>query len=131
MKNSTKAALLKLVAVGVDVSVPLVATLTQFPLWIQKSAEATMSGLCLMFIGLSIIPFFKAIKDYFKSPSSWVVFGVLFTVLLVLRSIIDQMLIVAFAGLVSNLIVAGLYAIGKRYDNKEDKKKQEKVDNGY
>ena len=112
MKKTTKGAIMKVAAIGIDVGVPLVATLTQFPLWVEQSAEATMSGLCLILIALSVLPFLKVLKNYFKSPSSWVVFGVIFVFLLVLRSIIDQILIVSFAGFVANLIGAGLYAWG-------------------
>ena len=67
MKNSTKGAILKTIAIGIDVGVPLAATLTQFPLWVEQSAEATMSGLCLVFIGLSVIPFLKVLKEYLGS----------------------------------------------------------------
>lgn len=119
MKNSTKAAILKTIAIGIDVGVPLAATLTQFPLWVEQSAEATMSGLCLVFIGLSVIPFLKVLKEYFKSPSSWVVFGLIFMILLLLRSILDQMLIVSFAGFVANLIGAALYGIGNNLQQKD------------
>lgn len=119
MKNSTKGAILKTIAIGIDVGVPLAATLTQFPLWVEQSAEATMSGLCLVFIGLSVIPFLKVLKEYFKSPSSWVVFGLIFMILLLLRSILDQMLIVSFAGFVANLIGAALYGIGNNLQQKD------------
>lgn len=123
MKNSTKGAILKTIAIGIDVGVPLAATLTQFPLWVEQSAEATMSGLCLVFIGLSVIPFLKVLKEYFKSPSSWVVFGLIFMILLLLRSILDQMLIVSFAGFVANLIGAALYGIGNNLQQKDVKER--------
>lgn len=120
MKNSTKGAILKTLAVGIDVGVPLVATLTQFPLWIEKSSESTMSGLCLVLIALSVLPFLKVIKEYFKSPSSWVIFGLIFVLLLLLRNIIDQILIVSFAGFVANVIGAGIYGIGNHLQEKDN-----------
>lgn len=123
MKNSTKGAILKTIAIGIDVGVPLAATLTQFPLWVEQSAEATMSGLCLVFIGLSVIPFLKVLKEYFKSPSSWVIFGLIFMFLLLLRSILDQMLIVSFAGFVANIIGAALYGIGNNLQQKDVKER--------
>lgn len=128
MKNSTKGAILKTIAVGIDVGVPLAATLTQFPLWVEQSAEATMSGLCLVLLGISVLPFLKQLKEYFKSPSAWVVWGIIFVLLLMLRNIIDQILIVSFAGLISNAIGAGIYNIGKAIEEKD--KKKEVADNG-
>ena len=56
MTNRTKGNILKAIAVTIDVSVPLAATLTQFPLWVEKSSEATMSGLFLIFAFLSCLP---------------------------------------------------------------------------
>ena len=124
MKNLTKGAIIKTVAIGIDVGVPLVATLAQFPLWIENSAEATMSGLCLVLLGLSAIPFFKQLKEYFKSPSAWVVWGIIFVVLILMRSIINQIVVVAFAGFVANTAGAGIYNVGKIISNKEDKKRK-------
>jgi hypothetical protein len=123
MKNSTKGAIIKTVALGIDVGVPLATTLTQFPLWIEQSAEATMSGLCLVLFGLSVLPFLKQLKEYFKSPSAWVVWGIIFILLIMLRNIIDQILVVSFAGLVANAIGAVIYNIGKSVGGKEDKKR--------
>lgn len=123
MKRSSKAKIFKIAAIGIDVVVPLTATLTQFPLWIEHSAEATMSGLCLVLIGLSILPFIKAIKEYFKSPSSWVVFGIIFVLLLLLKNIIDQILVVSFAGLIANLAGAGLYSWGNHLQKKDEEER--------
>lgn len=120
MKRSTKGAIIKATALGIDIGVPLIATLNQFPLWVEQSAEATMSGLCLVFVGLSVIPFLKQLKEYFKSPSAWVVWAIIFAFLVLLQNIISQILVVAFAGLVSNLIGAVIYNIGKRYDDKKE-----------
>lgn len=121
MKNRTKGTILKTAALALDVGAPLAATLTQFPLWIQKSSEATMSGLCLVFVLLSCLPFLKQIKEYFKSPSSWMIFTVLFFLFVMLRNIIDQMLVVTFVGMVANIIGAGIYALGNQIGERDEK----------
>lgn len=123
MKNKTKGAIIKGAALALDVGAPLAATLTQFPVWIEKSADATVSGLCLVFIVLSCLPFLKQIKEYFKSPSSWVVFTVLFVMFLLIRNIIDQMLVVTLVGMSANIVGAGIYTIGRHIGEKEDKEK--------
>ena len=124
MKNATKGKIIKTTALCIDVGVPLIATLTQFPLWIEKSAEATMSGFCLVLMLLSALPFLKQLKEYFKSPSAWVVWAIIFVVMLVLHNSIGQMLIVSFAGAIANILGAGLYALGRHIGEKEDKKKE-------
>ena len=114
MTNRTKGNILKAIAVTIDVSVPLAATLTQFPLWVEKSSEATMSGLFLIFAFLSCLPFIKQIKAYFRSPSVWVVWIVLLALLISLRNIIDEMIIVCFWGAVANIVGAGIYKVGEK-----------------
>lgn len=118
MTNRTKGNILKALAVTVDVSVPFAATLTQFPIWVEKSSEATMSGLFLVFAFLSCLPFIKQIKAYFRSPSVWVVWMVLLVLFVCLRNIIDEMLVVCFFGTIANVVGAGIYKIGNAVGNK-------------
>ena len=118
MTNRTKGNILKAIAVTIDVSVPLAATLTQFPIWVEKSSEATMSGLFLIFAFLSCLPFIKQIKAYFRSPSVWVVWVVLLVLFVCLRNIIDEMVVVFFFGTVANVIGAGIYKLGNIIGNK-------------
>lgn len=120
MTNKTKGKILKAIAVIVDVSVPFIATLTQFPLWIDKSSEATMSGLFLIFAFLSCLPFVKQIKAYLKSPSVWVVWVVLLVLFVCLRNIIDEMVVVCFFGAVANVIGAVIYKIGEIVSGKTE-----------
>lgn len=126
MKNRTKGAIIKGAAITLDVVAPLVATLSQFPLWIEKSADATMSGLCLIFILISCLPFIKQIREFFKSPSSWMIFTILFVFFVVMRNIIDQMLVVSFVGMIANIAGAGIYALGRHIGEREDKNKEAK-----
>ena len=121
MTNKTKGRAFKTIAVITDVSVPLVATLTQFPLWVAKSSEATMSGLFLVFAFLSCLPFVKQIKAYFRSPSVWVVWTVLLVLFVCLRNIINEMIVVCFVGTLANLAGSGIYKIGKIIEAKPDR----------
>lgn len=120
MKNATKGKIIKGVAVAIDVAVPLIATLTQFPVWIEKSSEATVSGLFLVFAVLAVIPLFKQIKEFMKSPSVWILWCVLYVLLVVLQSIIAEMVKICFAGMIANIIGAGIYKLGAYIGSKED-----------
>lgn len=121
MKNVTKGRIIKGSALCIDVGVPLAATISRFPIWVEESAEASMSGLFLVFAFLSCLPFLKQIREYFKSPSAWVVWVILFALFVSLRNIIDQMVVVCFAGAVANVIGAFIYHIGTGIGNKPDK----------
>lgn len=112
MTKKTKGNIIKALAVIMDVSVPLGATISQFPAWIDKSSEATMSGLFLVFAFLSCLPFIKQIKEYFRSPSVWVVWVLLLVLFVCLRNIIDQMVVVCFFGAVANVVGSLIYKAG-------------------
>lgn len=120
MQRTTKGKILKISAIVLDVGAPLAATISQFPVWVDRSAGATMSGLFVLFAFLSAIPFFKQIKTYFKSPSAWVMWCVIFVMLVGLRAIIDEMIVICAIGLLSNIVGAGLYKVGNKYSESKN-----------
>lgn len=118
MNNATKGKVIKGAAVLIDVIVPLIATISQFPIWVEQSGEATMSGLFLMLAFLSCLPFVKQIKEYMKSPSVLVLWLIFYLLLTLLKNIINQMVVVCFAGLIANAIGAVIYKIGDSVSKK-------------
>jgi hypothetical protein len=121
MSSNTKGRIIKIVAVTIDIIAPLVATLTQFPVWIEHSAGATVSGVVLILAFLCIIPFFKQITAFLKSPSVPILWLATFTLLTLLNNIIDQMIVVCFVGAISNTIGTFIYKIGDKLDPKPRK----------
>lgn len=120
MKNATKGKTIRYAAVALDVCAPLAATATQFPVWVEKSSEATISGLFLLFALISMLPFINQIKEWMKSPSVPVLWCVMFVLFVLLRNIIDEMLAVCFFGMTANLIGAVIYKIGSYVEGKPD-----------
>lgn len=116
MKRTTKGKIFKISALVLDVGAPLAATVSQFPVWVDRSAGATVSGLFVLFALLSAIPFFKQIKAYFKSPSVWVMWCIILVALVALRAIIDEMIVICLIGAAANVIGAGLYELGDHFD---------------
>ena len=104
MKNNTKYIILSCVAFAVSVLPPLIATVMQFPIWIEQSSEATVSGIAVLLIFFSCLPFYKAIINYFKTPSAPVVWICICALMYVMKSIAEQMFIVSCVGAISNLI---------------------------
>ena len=117
-----KARLIKGGALMLDVGAPLVATFTQFPVWVERSAEATVSGLFLMFALLCSIPLFKSFKSLLKSPSAPLLWGIMLALLVSLRNIVDEMIVISFVGLISNGIGWGLYKVGDGLEAKKETK---------
>ena len=109
-----KKRLLKGAAVGIDVGAPLIATLTQFPIWIERSAGSTVSGLFVLFALLSAVPLVKYYKRILRNPSSPLMWGLIFAFLYAMMTIIDEMVVVSFVGFIANLIGGGLFFLAKR-----------------
>lgn len=120
MSNTLKRRLLKGTALTVDVLPPFIATIAQFPIWIEKSADATLSGVFIVLAFLSCIPFLKQIKAFIKSPSVPILWLVMFVFLTALSNIISQMIVVCFVGAISNAVGAIIYKLGDSID-REDK----------
>ena len=110
----TKRGTIKAIAIVIDVGAPLIATLTQFPIWVDRSAEATVSGLFLVFAILSAVPLFRYFKKFLRSPSAPIMWGLMLCFLLALRAIVDEMLIISAVGLVSNCVGWVLYRLAGR-----------------
>ena len=119
MKDKTKYGILTVCAVACCVVPPFIVTLMQFPIWINEP-KMVISGIAVMLIFFSCLPFFKQIKEYFKSPSSTVLWIIVFVLLCVMRRIIDQMVYVAAAGLIGNIIGEAFFVWRKKY-KEEDK----------
>ena len=118
--NVTKGKIVQKAALLIDIGGPFAATLSQFPVWVERSSEATVSGLFLIFAFLSCIPFLKQLKEYFKSPSAIVVWGIIFAVFMVIRNIADEICFVSLVGLASNALGAGLYKLGSKLNKGSD-----------
>ena len=119
MTTKTKGTILKVSAITLDVGAPLAATLSQFPIWVERSSSATVSGLFLLFAFLSAIPFWRQLKSWLKSPSAPILWIALVIFFVALRNIVDEMLLVCIVGAISNIIGAGLYKIGNVLTVKE------------
>lgn len=93
---------------------PIVATLLYFPLWIDRGASQTMSGLCALLLILCFIPLFRFLKGKLTTPSLPLMWGVLFLLVRALGAIIEQVCVISFVGFVSNLIGSLFFRLSKR-----------------
>ncbi len=99
-----KRRILKGLALVIDVGAPLIATLTQFPIWVEQSAEATVSGIFVFFAILSAVPLLKYWWKKLRTPSAPLMWGLAFALLNVLNAIISEMILITFVGVVSNSV---------------------------
>ena len=107
--------LLSLIGYLFSVGFPLAATLSFFPLWRAKGGTAMLAGGTLLLILLAALPLWRGIKAFFKSPSVWGLWLFSFLAFSLLKSIITEMCVICFFGLIGNLIGALLFHLaGKR-----------------
>ncbi len=121
MSNRARGNLIRALALFIDVGAPLVATAVHFPIWIERSAEATLSGMFLFLALISVIPLIKVIGKALHSPAAWMIWTLLFCIFAGLRVIIDEMVVISLVGMIANIVGAVLHKIGNRIAKKEDR----------
>lgn len=99
---------------------PIAVTIGYFPVWVEKSSSSTISGLSMILILVSIIPLFKLVKDHLKTPSAPLLWAIICLFAVMFRSIIDQVIVIAFVGTVSS--IAGFFVFKARDRMKEKQK---------
>ena len=119
ISTRTKGKITKAAALTLDVGAPLIATLTQFPVWVDRSASSTVSGIFVVFAILSVLPLIKFFGGMLKTPSIPVVFGISLGILVVIRTIIDEMILICFVGALANFIGMAMYKVGAALDKEE------------
>lgn len=120
MTNTTKASLMKKAALVMAIGCPIGAAATQFPVWVNESAEATVSGMFLIVVLLSSVPIFRLMRDRLKSPFMPLIWIVFTAALLALRAIIDDLILIGAIASVSNTAGWALYKGGCAVEKKED-----------
>ena len=119
--NLSKIILIKSIALIICIAPALIATLSYFPIWVNKGGACVISGLALCLITISLIPFYKQIGGMLKSPSAYVIWLILFVIFFLLSRIADEMTVISFVGFVSNLIGAALFKIVAKMEGKDKK----------
>lgn len=115
MSNQVKGYLLHIASLVLSIGVPFIATIIQFPLFVQRSSTATVSGLSVLILLICIVPLIKHTNMMIKSASIPFVWTIVAVGLIALHSIVDEMIIVAVLGAISNWIGAFLYKVGTKY----------------
>lgn len=112
MKRTTKGHIIYYTGLAVSILAPLVAAATQFPVWTEKVPGTQIGGMFIFVSLLCLIPLFNHLKIALKSPSSCLLWTLVFVCTWALSKIIDELLIVALVGAIANYAGALLCGIG-------------------
>lgn len=112
MTRKAKGNIVYYVGLAVSIAAPLVAAATQFPVWTENVEPTQISGMFVFVAILCMIPLFNHFRIALRSPSSAMLWTIMFVVTWALSKIIDQIVIVSLVGAVSNIIGAVMCGIG-------------------
>lgn len=110
--------LLRIIALVIEAGVPIIAVIMQFPVFIERSAGATISGISVLLMILCAIPLKNKIKMFLRSPSIPILWTVLFVICLAISNIIKEMVVVTFVGMLANIVGILLEFIARCIDRR-------------
>lgn len=99
---------------------PFFATVNYFPIWSGRGGSAMLSGMAALLLLLCFAPLFRLIRERLKTPSAPIIWLAVFLAFFILAEIADEMKVIAFIGLVGNLIGAFFFRLAKRAERKEN-----------
>ena len=110
-------------ALGILLSVvpPAGATLSYFPLWLDKGAAHTLSGTALLLITLSALPVLRIAMARLKTPSAPILWLIVFLFFFAMSKIADELTVVAFLGVVGYLCCAVFFRLARRSISENEK----------
>ena len=123
-KKSIGASLLRLSALTLCVLPVSLAILSYFPIWLGKGASTALSGISLLLLFIAQVPLFRALKQYFASPSAPLIWFVLFVIFFMLSKIADDMTVIALVGFAGNLIGSVLFKLAARLGRSGEEKNE-------
>lgn len=115
MPKSKRAIILYVVGLLVCVVPPLLATLEYFPLFNERQR---LSVLSLLIALLCTIPLWRSLRTFFKNPSAWKIWLAMLLLMTALRSIADEVIVIAWIGLPSGIIGSALFWFSRHADEK-------------
>lgn len=121
MKPNTAYLAFNIIGISLSVIPPLLATVSYFPVFLEKGSGATVSGVALLLILLSALPIFKLLRRLLDSPSARTVWIITFIAFFTLGKIADEMTVISFVGAISNLIGSVFFALARRRKDDEGK----------
>ena len=114
MKRKTASKLLYGIGMAGAIAAPAISFLCKFPVLKEHNYEQAVSWFAVLILTLCCVPFFKKIKEYFKSADATVMWLVIFILIAVIEPIVAGIKLVAFCGLCGNIFFKIMAFISSR-----------------
>ncbi len=113
MTLRTKKILFFLIGFALSVIPVTLATLSYFPLWLERGEGAAVSGFTLLLLLICVSPLWKMLKRIFSSPAVWSIWLIIFILFFTLSKIADEMTVISFIGFISNALAAIFFKLSR------------------
>lgn len=114
MTNKQKGNILYYTGLVAAIAAPLITACVQLPIIKDAANTGEISALFIVCAFICAAPLYKHINITFKTPTNAVMWTVIFALAWSLDKIIHQIMLVAFVGMVANIICAFLCGIGNK-----------------
>lgn len=114
MTNKQKGNILYYTGLVAAIAAPLITACVQLPIIKDAANTSEISALFIVCAFICAAPLYKHINITFKSPTNAVMWTVIFALAWSLDKIIHQIMLIAFVGMVANIICAFLCGIGNK-----------------
>lgn len=114
MTNKQKGNILYYTGLVAAIAAPLITACVQLPIIKDTASTSEISALFIVCAFICAAPLYKHINITFKSPTNAVMWTVIFALAWSLDKIIHQIMLIAFVGMVANIICAFLCGIGNK-----------------
>lgn len=114
MTNKQKGNILYYTGLVAAIAAPLITACVQLPIIKDTANTSVISALFIVCAFICAAPLYKHINITFKSPTNAVMWTVIFALAWSLDKIIHQIMLIAFVGMVANIVCAFLCGIGNK-----------------
>lgn len=121
MTKKQKGNLLYYLGLVIAIVAPLITACVQLPIIKDNASASEISALFIVCAFICAAPLYKHINITFKSPTNAVMWTVIFALAWSLDKIIHQILMIAFVGMISNIVCAFLCGIGNKLRHPDPK----------
>ena len=114
MTNKTKGNIIYYSGLITAILAPFITACVQFPVIRETADKSEISALFIVCAFICAAPLYKHINITLKTPTNAVMWTVIFALAWSLDKIIHQIMLIAFVGMVSNIICSVLCGVGNK-----------------
>lgn len=118
--NPAKRLALNVTGLMISIIPVTVSIFSYFPIWAKREDASLLSGISLLLLLAALVPFYKHVRHFLKSPSAPLMWFFSFVIFRLLSRIADEMTVISFVGFISNLIGATCFRLARKCESEDN-----------